>query len=81
MRDNCTQLSIEVEYVRFISESKSERCRKSGIGLGKSEKGIFFLSKLSSKEKREKKKAILPGLGVLKARFWSKILPEWVEIL
>jgi len=49
--------------------------------LGKSEKGIFFLSKLSSKEKREKKKAILPGLGVLKARFWSKILPEWVEIL
>ena len=43
--------------------------------------GFGSNSKLFSKEKREKKKAILPGLGVLKARFWSKILPEWVEIL
>ena len=46
--------------------------RRSGFGSN---------SKLSSKEKREKKKVILSGLGVLKARFSSKILPEWVEIL
>ena len=33
------------------------------------------------KKKEKKKKAIPSGLGVLKARFSSKILPEWVEIL
>jgi len=33
------------------------------------------------RKKEKKKKAILSGLGVLKARFSSKILPEWVEIL
>jgi len=33
------------------------------------------------RKKEKKKKAIRSGLGVLKARFSSKILPEWVEIL
>ena len=33
------------------------------------------------KKKREKKESHSFRIGVLKARFSSKILPEWVEIL
>ena len=44
--------------------------------------GNFLSIKIFLKRKKEKKKkAIKSGLGVLKARFSSKILPEWVEIL
>ena len=64
MRDNCTQLSIEVEYVRFISETKSECCRKSGIELRKSKKWFWFKFNIFLKRKKEKKKkAIRSGLG------------------
>jgi len=50
--------------------------------IGEIREGNILPFKIILKRKKEKKKKVIPsGLGVLKARFSSKILPEWVEIL
>jgi len=50
--------------------------------IEKIEEGVLVQIQCFLKRKKEKKKKAIPsGLGVLKTRFSSKILPEWVEIL
>ena len=51
MRDHCTQLFIEVEYLRFISESKLEYCRKSGIELRNLKKLLYLFKIIILKKK------------------------------